>query len=78
MADTPLKAIREKCLDCCCGQANEVKLCPAVDCPLHEFRFGRNPYNTRTLTDEQKQAAAERLKKAREEKNKKFLKKVLT
>lgn len=70
MADTPLKAIRAKCLDCCCGQANEVKLCPAVDCELHPYRFGKNPYNKRTLTDEQRQAAAERLKKAREEKNK--------
>lgn len=70
MADTPLKAIRAHCLSCCCGQANEVKLCPAKDCELHPYRFGKNPYNKRTLTDEQKQAAAERLKKAREEKNK--------
>lgn len=72
MANTPLKAIHEKCIDCCCGQVNEVKLCPATSCPLHEFRFGRNPYNKRTLTDEQRQAAAERLKKAREEKNKNY------
>lgn len=70
MANTPLKAIREKCIDCCCGQVNEVKLCPATSCPLHEFRLGHNPYNKRTLTDEQRQAAAERLKKARKEKNK--------
>ena len=27
----PLKAIRAKCLDCCCGQANEVKLCPSAN-----------------------------------------------
>lgn len=69
MANTPLNAIRAHCIDCCCGQANEVKLCPAVDCPLHEFRFGKSNHK-RTLTDEQRQAAAERLKKAREEKNK--------
>ena len=40
---TPLKAIRLKCLDCCCGQPGTVKLCPMEDCPLHEYRFGHNP-----------------------------------
>lgn len=40
---TPLKAIRAKCLDCVCGQANEVKLCPCEDCPLWQYRFGHNP-----------------------------------
>lgn len=23
----PVKAIRAKCLDCCCGSSNEVELC---------------------------------------------------
>lgn len=41
--DTPLKSIRKKCLDCMCGNANEVKLCPSEDCPTHRFRFGKNP-----------------------------------
>jgi hypothetical protein len=40
---TPLKAIRKKCLDCVCGSANEVKLCPSDDCPLFTYRFGKNP-----------------------------------
>ena len=40
---TPLKAIRLKCLDCCCGQAKEVKLCPCESCSLYLFRFGKNP-----------------------------------
>lgn len=40
---TPMKAIRTKCLDCCCGQANEVKLCTATQCPLYEYRSGHNP-----------------------------------
>lgn len=40
---TPLKAIRLKCLDCCCGSAHEVKLCPASSCPLYTFRLGKNP-----------------------------------
>jgi len=35
------KAIRLKCLDCCAGQAAEVRKCPAVDCPLWRFRMGR-------------------------------------
>jgi hypothetical protein len=35
------KAIRLKCLDCCCGQATEVRKCPAEDCPLWRFRMGR-------------------------------------
>lgn len=40
---TPLKAIRLKCLDCCCGAAHEVKLCAADNCPLYLFRLGKNP-----------------------------------
>ena len=41
---SPLKAIRKNCLDCCNGSAKEVKLCPIEDCPLHQFKFGKNPY----------------------------------
>lgn len=40
---TPLKAIRAKCLDCCCGQANEVRLCACTDCTLFPYRMGKNP-----------------------------------
>ena len=40
---TPMKAIRAKCLDCCCGQVNEVRRCPVNACALHPFRFGKNP-----------------------------------
>lgn len=35
------KAIRLKCIDCCCGQSAEVRKCPATDCPLWRFRMGR-------------------------------------
>jgi len=64
---SPLKAIKEKCLDCCCGQKNEVKLCPVKECPLWPFRMGKNPFiKKRELTPEQREAAAQRLKKARE------------
>ena len=38
---TRSKAIRQKCLDCCCGQANEVRMCTATNCPLWSFRLGK-------------------------------------
>lgn len=60
---TPLKAIRQNCLDCMNGNANEVKLCPSVKCPLWPYRFGKNPNNKgRTFTEEQKAENAERLR----------------
>ena len=40
---TPLRAIRAKCLDCCCGSPAEVSECPCADCSLYQFRFGKNP-----------------------------------
>lgn len=41
---TPIKAIRAKCLDCCCGSWLEVKLCPCdKTCPLHPYRLGHRP-----------------------------------
>jgi len=68
---TPLRAIREYCVDSCsCGSAEERKLCPVITCPLWPFRFGRNPYRTpRKMTEEQRKRAIERLAKAREAKN---------
>ncbi len=63
---TPLKAIRLKCLDCCCGSPKEVKLCTVEKCPLHSFREGHNPYiEKRELTEEQREAAAARLAQGR-------------
>ena len=41
--DTPVKAIRKKCLDCSCFQPKEVRLCPCVDCPIYPYRMGRRP-----------------------------------
>ena len=40
---TPVKAIRRKCLDCCCGSSKEVGLCTVVTCSLYPYRFGKNP-----------------------------------
>jgi len=52
----PLKAIRAKCLDCCCWQADEVRLCPSKKCALHPYRFGHRlkgvkPHGYKTLTE---------------------------
>ena len=69
MTMTPIKAIRLKCIDCCCGSATKVKLCPVSNCPLHDFRFGKNPYRKkREYTEEQRAAMAERLANARNSK----------
>lgn len=35
------KAIRLKCLDCCCGNSAEVRRCSSVKCPLWRYRMGR-------------------------------------
>ena len=48
---TPLKAIKLKCLDCCMGQRNEVKLCPVTDCPLYPFRRGHKPKGNGSLSE---------------------------
>lgn len=62
----PLKALRARCLDYCCGQPSEVRKCTAVTCPSWPFRMGANPFREkRVLSEEQKRALAERLAKAR-------------
>jgi len=40
---TPIKSIREKCLDCCNGNWNEVRQCPAINCSLYPYRLGKRP-----------------------------------
>lgn len=40
---SPLKAIRAKCLDCCCNVQQEVRLCEIESCPLWPYRMGHNP-----------------------------------
>jgi hypothetical protein len=34
------KAIRERCLNCTCWCASEVRNCDFTECPLHPFRLG--------------------------------------
>jgi len=59
---SPAKAIRVKCLDCCCYNAAEVKRCTLTKCMLFPFRMGKNPFHRHKMTDEQRQAASERMK----------------
>jgi hypothetical protein len=62
----PLKALRARCLDCCCGNASEARKCVSVECPSWPFRMGVNPFRQkRELTAEQRLAMAARLAKAR-------------
>lgn len=35
------KAIRQKCLDCCCDNMSEVRKCPMTKCPLWRYRMGK-------------------------------------
>ena len=35
------KAIRLKCIDCCCGNMAEVRKCPAENCSLWRYRMGK-------------------------------------
>lgn len=66
-SSNPLKAIRAKCIDCCCDSPVEVRLCPCTDCALYPFRFGSNPFRVkRVLSAEQREKATERLAMARE------------
>jgi len=41
--ETPIKAIRKKCLDCCDDQKKEIRLCTVVKCALYPYRFGHRP-----------------------------------
>ena len=40
---TPIKAIRQKCLDCTNQQHTEVRRCTAYGCPIWPYRMGRRP-----------------------------------
>ena len=66
---SPLKAIRENCFECMGGRESEgyakrVNQCASPDCALFSFRFGKNPYHSQNLTDEQRKERGDRLSKA--------------
>jgi hypothetical protein len=41
--NSPLKAIRKKCIDCSAGHTSHVRHCPVKTCDLWPFRFGKRP-----------------------------------
>ena len=62
-----MKVIKLKCMDCCGGSYDEVKKCTSdKTCFLHPYRLGKNQFNKRELTEEQKEQARERFAKYRE------------
>lgn len=40
---TPIKAIRAKCIDCCCGDKKEVRECSITECSIWPYRLGKRP-----------------------------------
>jgi hypothetical protein len=57
----PVRAIRARCLDCCCGQLSEVRKCVAVDCASWPFRMGLNPFRSkRALSPKQLKVLSDR------------------
>ena len=68
-SNNPIKRIREYCIQCVADQPKEVELCPITDCPLYDFRFGKNPFRAkRELTEEQKEAFRSRVENYRNNK----------
>ena len=66
---SPLKAIREKCVECMGGRESDgyvkrISECVSEDCPTYAFRFGKNPYHIQNLTAEQRKERGERLRTA--------------
>ena len=62
----PMQAIKAKCLECSCGNREEVKQCVIPDCALYPFRQGKNPFRAkRILTEDQRKAMSDRLAGAR-------------
>lgn len=51
-----MSVIRDKCLDCCCGQQTEVRMCSAVQCALWPYRMNANPMRAE-MSEAQREAA---------------------
>jgi hypothetical protein len=45
--ESPVKAIRAKCVDCSGGNDAEARKCVAFKCPLWPFRMGVSPFHGR-------------------------------
>ncbi len=48
---TPIRSIRSKCIDCSGNMLAEVRLCPVTECPLYQYRLGKNPARARRKLD---------------------------
>ena len=64
---SPLKAIREFCIECVGGRENEghlkfIENCSSPECAVFDFRFGNNPYHIQNLTVKQRQERSQRFK----------------
>lgn len=59
----PMRAIREKCMDCCCGQVAMLRDCRITGCAIWPYRRGRNPNRKgkpgTAMTDAHKRKLAE-------------------
>lgn len=65
---SPLKAIRQYCLKCCCETPREVQDCPSRNCELYPFRLGINPFKKEIhLTKDEQKRRREILKTNRGE-----------
>lgn len=49
---TPMKAIRAKCIDCCCGDMKEIRECTIEKCPLWPYRMGHRPEKDESIDKE--------------------------
>ena len=64
---TPMQAIKAKCIECCCGDKKEARMCAITRCPIWQFleerRKQKETKAKRILTAEEKAALSERLRK---------------
>ena len=63
---SPVKAIREHCIECMGGRQNDgymqhIKDCGSPDCAVFDFRLGNNPHHKQNLTKEQRNEKSDRL-----------------
>jgi hypothetical protein len=49
--ESPIKAIRAKCLDCSAGNDAEVRKCTAFRCALWPLRMGVNPFHGKSPSE---------------------------
>ena len=50
--ESPIKAIRAKCIECSGGSMTEARLCHLTHCALWAFRMGHNPFFGKTDHDD--------------------------